>query len=409
MAMKQTDILIIGGGAAGLTLAGLLGPSGLDICIVDPYPPQSVKKTAAEPSSRTVALMNSSLNVLRQAGIWEQIAPFSNPLEAMRIIDNSRPVEEPVEVEFPASDIGLEQFGYNIPVPVLRAALFENVKAQKNIRILKTSLKSFETNDNGVQAHFENGKSVQARLIVGADGRSSTVREMAGIETSRKNYDQVAITCLINHSRNHQNISTEFHYPAGPTAFVPLPGNQSAIVWVERPERAQEILALGKEAFETTLQERSNDLLGGITLETKLQSWPLCTITAKSLTAQRCALIAEAAHVMSPITAQGLNLSLRDVAALAEEIMDGARLGLDIGSTSILKAYEKRRRVDIETRVFGVDHMNRIVSTDHKLFKHLRRAGLQSLDTLPPVKTLAMHVGLAPQMDMGRLAKGEAL
>jgi 2-octaprenyl-6-methoxyphenol hydroxylase len=168
-------------------------------------------------------------------------------------------------------------------------------------------------------------------------------------------------------------------------------------------------LALSKGAFEDALMDKTDRILGGVTLETERESWPLCTIKAKALTAPRMALIAEAAHVMSPITAQGLNLSLRDVAALAESIVDAARLGVDIGSQSVLSAYEKRRGLDIDTRVFGVDHMNRMVSSEAKVMKDLRRLGLKTLEAVPAIKTLSMHVGLAPQMDMGRLVKGEAL
>ena len=232
---------------------------------------------------------------------------------------------------------------------------------------------------------------------------------MPELEQSLKKYDQSAITCLINHSRSHSNTSTEFHRENGPMALVPLPGNQSSVVWVEKTETAQDLIKLKKQDFEQTLQDKTQDILGGITLEVGPECWPLCSIQAESLTASRVALIAEAAHVMSPITAQGLNLSLRDVAALAESIVDAARLGLDIGSQSVLRTYEKRRRIDIETRVFGVDTMNHVVSTDILGLKRLRRAGLKSLDTLYPLKTLAMQVGLAPRIDQSRLAKGDSL
>jgi len=406
MAARQTQVLIIGGGVAGLTLAALLGDAGLNICVVEPYKPDTFKKTKL--TGRTVALMESSLNILKATGAWERIEPLSNALEAMRIIDDSA-AGKPVDIEFPAYDIGLEQFGYNIPVGFLRAALFEHVKKLKNITILESRFKDYEIDDSGIVVRLENGKSIKAQILIGADGRNSAVRRFAGIKTQEKKYNQSAITCVINHSHSHNNVSTEFHRPAGPTAFVPLPGNQSSVVWVENTDKANELIKLKKQEFEQALQDRTNDILGGITLEIGPECWPLCSIKAQSLTSPRLALIAEAAHVMSPITAQGLNLSLRDVAALAESIMDAARLGLDIGNANVLRTYEKRRNLDIDTRVFGVDHMNRIVSTDATALKRLRRAGLKSLETLPPLKTMAMQIGLAPQVDMGRLAKGENL
>jgi 2-octaprenyl-6-methoxyphenol hydroxylase len=408
MSHNQTDILIAGGGVAGLSLGLLLGQAGLRITIIEPYPPSALSDV--KPSGRTVALMNGSLNVVRACdGVWDRIEPLTCRMEGMRIRDISRALKEPIELDFPASDIGLEQFGYNIPNGALRAALYDAVIAQEHISILNAKLADYQTLPTGVEASLEDGESLQARMIVGADGRGSKVRDIAGIDVTRKAYDQAAMTFIINHSHAHENVSTEFHKQHGPLALVPLPGNQSSVVWVESKARTEELLALSKGAFEDALMDKTDRILGGVTLETERESWPLCTIKAKALTAPRMALIAEAAHVMSPITAQGLNLSLRDVAALAESIVDAARLGVDIGSQSVLSAYEKRRGLDIDTRVFGVDHMNRMVSSEAKVMKDLRRLGLKTLEAVPAIKTLSMHVGLAPQMDMGRLVKGEAL
>ena len=407
MTVKQTDIVIIGGGVAGLTLAVLLGQAGLDVVVVDPHKPESMKQTPI--TGRTVALMDSSLNILKNTGIWDEIGPLSNRMQMMRIIDDSDTGKEAIEIEFPASDIGMDYFSFNIPVGHLRAALFERLQKLKNVTFVESTFADYSLDDGGIHVRFENKKSIQAKLLVGADGRNSAVREFSGIKTDTKKYDQSAITCVINHSRSHNDTSTEFHRPAGPMALVPMPGNQSSVVWVEKTEDAQELIKLKKQEFEQTLQERTNNILGGITLEIGPECWPLCSIKAKAITAARVALIAEAAHVMSPITAQGLNLSLRDVAALAESIVDHARLGVDIGSAAVLGAYEKRRRIDIETRVFGVDTMNKIVSTDALGLKRLRRTGLKSLDTVLPLKTMAMQIGLAPQIDESRLAKGEKL
>ncbi len=408
MIMKQTDILISGGGVAGLTLGVLLAQSGLDVTIIEPFPPPALSDV--QPSGRTVALMNSSLNIVRACdGVWDMLVSRACAMEGMRIIDISRAVKDPVEMEFPASDIGLPQFGYNIPNSALRAALYELAQGHGNIALISGVLSGYRVSQSGVIATLKDGQSIQARLIVGADGRGSKVRNIANIETTKKDYDQAAITCIVNHSRSHGQISTEFHKQHGPLALVPLQGNQSSVVWVENKGRASALMALKKGAFEQALMDKTGHILGGMTLETETESWPLCSIKAKALTAPRMALVAEAAHVMSPITAQGLNLSLRDVAALAEGIVDAARLGLDIGAQNVLARYEKRRHFDIETRVFGVDHMNRIVSSDIKALKELRRGSLRALGAVPALKTLSMHIGLAPQMDMGRLARGEAL
>lgn len=405
--VKQTDILITGGGIAGLTLALLLADLGVEISLVEPFPPAPLAKT--KPSARTVALMQSSINVIKATGVWNRIAHFANPMAGMRIIDDSRPGEKTVDTIFHADDIGMNQFGFNIPNNTLRAALYELAHAHKSITLYEQKLARYEVNEPLALAWLENGEQIKARLIVGADGRKSKTRELANIKAKTKTYTQSAITCLINHSRTHENTATEFHRPAGPFALVPMVGNQSAVVWVETTERADQLLKLKKHEFVEALQQATNNILGGITLESGPESWPLCSIKAERLTAPRVALVAEAAHVMSPITAQGLNLSLRDVAALAEVLADGLRLGLDIGSYTTLQSYEKRRRTDISTRVFGVDGMNKIVSTDMSLITGLRRFGLKTVERIPPLKRLAMRTGLAPEVDLGRLAKGEAL
>lgn len=406
MTAKQTDIIISGAGAAGLTLAVLLARAGLRVAVIDP----ADKKTLSDDklSGRTVALMNLSLNILRAADVWSDLKEISNPLRTMTLMDVSR--EQILEEPFESSDIGEEQYGFNIPNNALRAALYKTASSEKNIVFyLGRKLDSYEVHGSLVDVKLDNGKTLTARLLVGADGRNSKVREIADIKVQKREYGQSAITCLINHSKAHNDTSTEFHRPQGPLAFVPLPGNQSSIVWVNKTERCKELLGLKQQALEQALHDESQDILGGISLETKPECWPLCSIQASSLTSQRVALIAEAAHVMSPITAQGLNLSLRDVAGLAEEIIDAARVGQDVGSNVVLKAYEKRRRIDVETRAFGVDHMMRIVSNDVETVKIARHVGLKVLSSVPPLKRFSMRVGLAPALDEGRLARGEAL
>lgn len=404
----SADLLIIGGGVAGLTLGVLLGRTGLNVHIVEPFPPKPFSGTDA--SSRTVALMQSSLNVLRGAGLADFCEEYGTKMEVMRIIDDSVAKQEPITSEFESFDLGMPYFSMNIPNSLLRARLYEDAGSIKNITVHEnTALTDFVLEGARVRATLENGTFVNAPLIVGADGRESLVRKTAGIKASKKPYGQNAITCIINHSHAHNNTSTEFHRSGGPFALVPMAGNQSSVVWVEKAARAEEIIKLSKQDFEAALQKATNDILGGITLAENPQMWPLCTIKAKSLIAPRTALIAEAAHVMSPITAQGLNLSLRDVAALAETLIDALRVGADIGSDVILRGYEKRRHLDIDTRSFGVDKMNKIVSNDSAAIKDFRRIGLKLVTNFSPLRTIAMQHGLAPSLDQGRLVRGEGL
>lgn len=411
MAAKQTDIIISGAGAAGLTLSLLLARGGLKVHIIDPANKAALSNDA--PNGRSVALMNSSLNILNAAHVWPgALIERSNPLETMRLMDVSIQGRAPLVEDFDASDIGEAQFSYNVPNPLLRAALFKAASAEPNITLhLGRTLHIYDadTQRGFVTATLDDGAEIRGRLLVGADGRESRVREIAGIETLRSPYQQSAITCLINHSQSHNNVSTEFHRPQGPLAFVPLPGNQSSVVWVNDTARANEIMDMGAQDFIDALETDSHGILGGLSLAAEAERYPLCAIKAKTLSATRMALVAEAAHVMSPITAQGLNLSLRDVAALAETVIDAARLGGDIGGAQVLNAYTRRRTADIETRSFGVDRMNRIVSNDITAVKTARHIGLKTLGALPPLKRAAMHIGLAPALDNGRLMRGKKL
>ncbi len=403
----SADLLIIGGGVAGLTLAKILGDQGLDIHIVEPLPPANLKDT--DSTSRTVALMQRSLNVLRSAGLDDFITDHGTKMAVMRIIDDSIEGQSIITSEFDSFDLGLEYFSMNIPNSLLRAKLYEDIRSLGNITIHNSTLETFEATQSNITATLDDGKEIKSPLIVGADGRNSLVRKIAGIKAKTNNYGQSAITCIINHSCAHNNSSTEFHRPGGPFALVPMKGNQCSVVWVEETARAEDLMALPKDIFEQSLQQQTNDILGGITLASPPQSWPLCAITAHSITAPRTALIAEAAHVMSPVTAQGLNLSLRDVATLAETIIDNIRLGIDYGNKVTLRDYERRRSLDIKTRTFGVNGMNQIVSSNKDPIKGLRRNALQMIDRFSPLKAIAMQHGLAPSLDEGRITKNKVI
>lgn len=235
------------------------------------------------------------------------------------------------------------------------------------------------------------------------------MRELSGIKCRQKPYGQQAITCLIEHSRPHGNISTEFHRPSGPFTLVPLPGNISSVVWVDFDAEVDRFMAMDKASFTQALQDRTEGALGTVTLAAEPQAYPLISLQSENLAGKRVALAAEAAHVIHPLGAQGLNLSLRDVAALAETIIDAVRLGQDYGSKTILSHYEKRRRQDMLSRIIGTDGLNKLVSHDIGLLHQLRRMGLKTIGGLPPVKKLTMREGFSPSFDDTRLARGERL
>lgn len=385
------DVVIAGGGSAGMTLALLLGKAGLQIMVVNPNAPPALK--GMTPGTRSVALMEHSLQILQRAGI-QDIKQLGAALNRMRIIDDSDQAAESIWADFDAQEIGMDAYGHNIPNNILVSALYEKVKEQSNINYVTSSIVNFLPSEFNVVCELENGQEIYSSILIGADGRKSVVRERSNVAIWSKDYDQVAITCLINHSRSHNNTATEFHRPGGPFALVPMQGNQSAVVWVEFKPRGEELMALPKHSFVHALQGASKDILGGITLEKGPEMWPLQTLKAKSFTAPRVALVAEAAHVMSPITAQGLNLSLRDCADLADILIETVRAGGDIGAPTTLKRYEKARRADINGRVHGVDVMLSLVSQEKSLVKKLRRSGLRAVDAVVPIKRLAMKIGL---------------
>lgn len=405
---NHAGVVISGGGIAGLTFALLMADLGLNVHLIDPVDPARFS-APPKPSGRTVALMNSALNIVRAAGL-NNPETLGNPLQMMRIIDKSIDGSPEQISDFGAPEINLEQFGFNIPNNILHHALFDLAQKHKNITLhCPATLQDYTIQNGQCVIQLDNGIKITSPLLIGADGRKSTVRSMAGIKTDERAYGQSAMTFIINHSRNHENIATEFHYPSGPLALVPLQGNQSSVVWVEKTDRAEELIRLKKQEIESHFMDKTSNILGGATLETGIESWPLCSIKAHKLTAPHVALIAEAAHVMSPITAQGLNLSLRDVATLAEVLADGARAGISLGDPVLLAQYERRRSLDYQTRTLGVDGMMRLVSNDILPLQAARRSGFKMLDAIAPLKHFAMRHGLAPTLDQGRLAQGERL
>ncbi len=405
----KADIILSGAGPAGLALSVLLANAGFKVVLIDAEKPTPAD-LKAPPSGRTAALLNSSVNVLKAAGIWDELKSVSTPLKIMKIIDDSHGGKDQVFVEFKAVDIGHDQFGFNIPNSFLKSAFTAKLKTTKNLTHLSSTKLIDYTVENGrVIARTETGQTITASLIIGTDGRNSIVRSVANIEAKKHNYGQMAITCLIEHSKPHNFTSTEFHRSGGPFTFVPMPGNQSSIVWVEKTEDAKNYLSMKKPEFERAIQDRTCGYLGTVTLKSNPESWPLMLLSSEKLIGDRAVLAAEAAHVLSPIGAQGLNLSLRDVAALAETLTDAARLGEDIGSHSVLSRYERRRHVDIKSHVIGIDGLNRVVANDMLFVKDLRRLGLKGLEKIPALKNFTMQQGLVPAMDEGRLLQGSPL
>lgn len=388
--MKSTDVIISGGGIPGLTLGIWLAKSGLSVALCDPSPLMSVDKI--KPSGRTVALMESSLSVLAQAELLEKIEDKSEDLKTLSIVDGD------FRADFHSKEIGLKRFGQNVQNSLLQAYAADEFRTLPNTRLIQDKLSGFEILENGVSATLSNGEKLSAKLLVGADGRNSFVREQSNIETWQHDYDQIALTGLIEHTKSHKNASTEFHFSGGPFTIVPLQGKKCSFVWMEKTQDAKKILTYSKPQIEKIMQERTQGLVGDISLVGALESYPIKIMKAKELVSDRVALIAEAAHVVSPIGAQGMNLSLRDVASLADAVLGAARLGLDIGSKAVLKKYQDERFLDIGLRIAGTDVLNRSVSANNNFIKALKNFGLKATRNIPPLRSVLMNEAWAPQV-----------
>lgn len=394
----KTEVLIIGGGVAGLAMALTLGKREISVTLIEGFDLHNAKPPLH--FGRTAALMGSSLDLLKELALWDRLKDITAPLKQMRIIDDGNPKIDPVIIDFKAEEIGAEMFGHNVPNMMLQTILLEAVKSCGSIKMIcPDKLQSFESTPSHIIATLESGKEISASLLIGADGKKSKTRDLANIQFKENKYGQNAITCLFHHSKPHENISTEHHRAGGPFTTVPMPDDKgrhcSSLVWVEKTEEADKFIALDKTSFEHAIQKRSREALGEITLASNPESFPLSGVLAERFTAPRLALIAEAAHAMSPIGAQGLNLSLRDVSSLSDIILNALRLGEDIGSANVLERYEESRRLDINSRFEGVDKYNRLVSNNIDIVRLFRRTGLKSLSAIPALKQLAMKQGLA--------------
>lgn len=385
--MAQNQITIIGAGIPGLTAALILADIG---CVVNVVEHRALPTPSdIKPTTRTAAIMQGSLEVIVRTGVWDSFRSKATALENLTVIDDSRfprGIDSMVKQTFASSEIGQDVFGYNVPLLDLTVALAERAKAHKGITIHENEA---VTKDYALVT--------QADLVIGADGRNSAVRTWSGINATQKRYDQSAITCVISHTLPHGNTSTEFHRSGGPCTFVPHGVNQSAVVWVENHDDAEKFTHLPKQALIAALQERSRGVLGQIDLVVEPEMCPLMTLKADRLIAPKTLLMAEAAHVVSPIGAQGLNLSLRDVGAVIDMVENAMRLGQDIGSTTMLGQYERARRKDIMTRTFGIDRFHQLVANDNPLIAGLRRLGLKMVGLPSPIRGFMMEHGLSPQ------------
>jgi 2-octaprenyl-6-methoxyphenol hydroxylase len=384
----QVEVAVVGGGPAGLTAAIALASAGIETALIARRP---------APDNRTTALWSASVAAMEALGVWPLAKRYSAALTAIRLIDDTKRLIRAPEVLFEASEIGLDAFGHNIANRHLVAALEQRAGGLRNLQRIDAAAAAVEPSDNGVTIRLESGTTITARLAVGADGRKSLCRAAAGIETDRREYPQAALTLNVGHARPHNGTSTEFHTEHGPFTLVPLPGLRSSLVCVDEP---------GEQ--EDEIERRTLSMLGKIAVEDGRGFFPLAVETARSSAARRIALVGEAAHVIPPIGAQGLNLGLRDAATIGELVVEARRAGGDIGSADVLARYDQMRRRDVTSRAVAVDMLNRSLLTDFLPVQGARGFGLYLLDRIRPLRHAVMREGVEPAAQP-RLMRGEAL
>jgi len=382
------DAIVIGGGPVGLSTAIALARADIRVALVASRKPY--------PDNRTTALLGGTIDFLQALEVWHRCAPNATALQTMRLVDNTDRLIRAPEVCFASHEIGLDAFGYNIENRVLVAALEARAAEIERIVRIDDEADSVAIDAEGVTVRSRNGTLLRGRLVAGADGRQSMCREAAGIGVERRRLHQTALTFNIAHRRPHRNTSTEFHTTQGPCVFVPLQGNRSSVVWVADPAEAARLMALDDEALSLATERMMQSILGRVSVEPGRHSFPLAIEQPRQFAGQRVVLVGEAAHVLPPIGAQGLNLGLRDAADIADIVADALARGEDIGAPATLARFDRKRRGDIASRTLVIDLANRSLLSDFLPVQLARSAGLHLLSAVRPLRRLAMREGLAP-------------
>jgi 2-octaprenyl-6-methoxyphenol hydroxylase len=401
----DVELLVAGGGLNGMLLGIACADAGLHVAVVDRQDPTTMLGEAFD--GRASAIAYGSKLVLDGTGVWPAIAAEAEPIREIRVADD----DSLLFLHYDHRDLGADDpLGYIVENRVLRQALFERARDLPSLRLLAPQMvETVARGDAGAVATLGDGSRVAARLVAAADGKDSPLRRAAGIRTVEWRYQQIGIVTTVAQERPHAGIAIEHFLPAGPFAILPMTGNRSSIVWTEDAGLAPHLVKLPDPEFAAELAARFGDFLGAIEPVGPRWAYPLSLMHAERYTARRLALVGEAAHVIHPIAGQGLNVGIRDVAALAEAIIDARRLGLDIGDDTVLERYQRWRRLDAILLAGVTDGLNRLFSNTVPPVKLVRDVGLAAVNRLPPLKRLLMRHAMGTLGDRPRLAKGERL
>jgi 2-octaprenyl-6-methoxyphenol hydroxylase len=393
--MPASDIMIVGGGAVGLTAAIAAAKAGLTVRLIAGPAPRR--------DGRTVALFDSSIAFLDSLGLWQPLSAQTAPLEKLASVDDTGNLFRPPPVTFSSFEIGLDAFGHNIEVSRLVDGLVDAAGSQSGLDLVAGLVETVTVDGLGGEAQLADGRCFRAKLIVGAEGRRSCVRQAAGIKAREWSYPQAALTAIFEHARPHRETSTEFHTRQGPFTLVPLPGNRSSLVWVTDPAKADALHAMDDTALCLAVERQAHSMLGKMKVSGPRGIVPMAGLSVDRFTAPGAALIGEAAHVFPPIGAQGLNLGLRDAAALVEALTDHAAWD------DALAAYERSRTVDVRLRTAAIDGFGRSLLSGLLPVDFARGAGLMALALIGPLRRAVMREGITPRLGSPRAMKRMAI
>jgi 2-octaprenyl-6-methoxyphenol hydroxylase len=402
--MDSADLLILGGGLVGSALAAALDAHGLTAIVVDPADPDHI--LAAGFDGRASAIASAPMRMFEAIGVAPRLAGQGCPIQGIRVSDGL----DPGKLDFAPGE-GEGALGHMFENRVLRRALFEAMQAAPNVDVrMKTRAVAVERGPLGVTATLDSGETVRAPLLVAAEGRNSPTRDAAGLTTARWSYDHAAMVATLNHERSHENIAFEIFYPQGPFAILPLldddNGHRSAIVWTVKAGDAAGMMKLSERGYLAEAERRMGGFLGKLGPLTSRFTYPLGFHHAAWITADRLALVGDAAHGIHPIAGQGVNVGFRDVATLVEVLVEGKRLGLDLGDPQLLARYQRWRGLDTFMVAAATDGLTRLFGIPGKTASAVRRFGLSAVDRLPPLKDWFMAEARGESGDVPKLLQG---
>jgi 2-octaprenyl-6-methoxyphenol hydroxylase len=406
--LRHVDILISGGGMVGLPLGLALAQGGFKTLVADATPPATVLEPRFD--GRVSALAYASVRMLTALGVWERLAPHAQPIREILVTDGQagKPAS-PFSLHFDAGEVGADSLGHIAENRHIRAALHDAVGACANLELVAPAVvTSVTVQAGGAVARLADGTEVSAALVIAADGRESALRAQMGMQIIGWSYPQTGIVATVEHEKPHNGVAYEHFLPSGPFAILPMTGNRSSLVWTEAKAKVPALLALDEDGFNAELAQRFGAHLGKTRAAGPRWSYPLSFHLARDFVGPRFALAGDCAHGIHPIAGQGLNLGLKDAAALAEVLLDAARLGRDIGALDTLKRYERWRRFDSFALAASTDALNRLFSNDIAPLRHLRDLGLGIVDSIGPARRFFMRHAGGDVGKLPRLMKGEA-